>query len=156
MTGRHVLSERGQASIEAALILPAVMLVLALLLEPACMGYTLVVMRSAASETIRLIATQRATDDAVKAFVLRRLSAVPEVSIFHVGGEGDWDVQIERGDGVATVSIRGHASPLPLAGFVASAFADVDGGGVVLSVEVSEKTRASWVRGDYGDWQGIW
>lgn len=78
-------NQRGQASVEAALLLPTILLLLALLMQPACLLYTRCVMEGAAVEVARLAATAREGLD-VRPFALRRLAAVPEVSVFHVGG----------------------------------------------------------------------
>ena len=87
------------------MLLPSVMLLLALLLQPACLLYTRMVMRSAASECARTLATAASGDEeACKRFVLRRLKAVPEVSVFHVGGESDWDVSLSYAEGGQTVT----------------------------------------------------
>lgn len=151
------LSEHGQASVEAAFLLPATMLLLALLIEPACMGYTLAVMRASAAETARVAATDYDGDFADCAdFAKRRLRAIPEVSIFHVGGEDDWEVQIVRDERSVHVSIRGHVRPLPLMGVLASAFRSADGRGVILEASFSEKVRADWVGGTYDTWQEMW
>ena len=48
---------RGQATIEAAVLLPSVMLLFAILLEPACLSYTRTIMRATACETARVAAT---------------------------------------------------------------------------------------------------
>lgn len=147
----------GQASVEAALVLPIVMLVLALLLEPACMGYTLAVMRGCAAEVARAALTDVDGDfSECVLFAKRRLKAVPELSPFHVGGEGDWDVHVERSGGEVEVLIRGHARPLPLMGALASAFALSDAQGVVLEAQVQERLRPTWVGGSYESWQQLW
>ena len=148
---------RGQATIEAAVLLPSVMLLFAILLEPACLSYTRTIMRATACETARVAATDYDGDlDDCKGFALRRLAAVPEVPLFHVGGKADWQVDIERGEHEVKVAIRGHARPLPLMGVVASALGESDGEGVVPRVEVSEKVRPDWLGGSYESWQQIW
>jgi len=150
----------GQATVEAAVLVPTVMLVLAMLLEPACMLYTRCVMRSAAAEVARAVQTAPSSgaDEAdYEAYALRRLKAVPEVSIFHAGGEADWDVDVEGlGSGEVRVSITGHVRPLPILGVVAGAFGTSDADGVVLSVSVTGVGRPSWVRGSYEDWVEHW
>lgn len=154
---KTICTERGQSSVEAAVLLPSVMLVLALLLQPACLLYTRAIMREAAGECLRVSATAREGDLwSCRAFALRRLKAVPEISLFHVGGESDWEVGIERGDGRVRVTIEGHARPLPLMGAVAGLLSMSDGAGVVLRVAVEQGTRPSWVRGDYDAWQDMW
>lgn len=147
----------GQASVEAALVLPVLMLVLALLLEPVCMGYTLSVMRGCASELARIALTDVDGDlSECQSFARRRLAAVPEVAPFHVGGEGDWDVRVTREGGRVDVRIRGHLRPLPLLGVIASSFVASDGQGVVLEAEAHESLRPSWLGGSYGGWQQVW
>lgn len=148
---------RGQGTVEGAVVLPSVMLVFALLLQPVCLSYTRSVMRSAAAECARAAATAYGADtSACKDYALRRLRAVPEVPLFHVGGTEDWQVSISRGDAQVQVSIEGHARPLPLMGALAALASRSDATGVLLSVDLTEKTRPSWVGGSYADWQGIW
>ena len=121
------------------------------------MGYTLVVMRSAASEAARAVTTDYDGDfEDCRQFVLRRLEGAPDVALFHVGGADDWDVSIERGERDATLVVRGHARPLPLMGILASAFMESDETGVVLSARVSVRSRPAWLGGSYADWQKVW
>ncbi len=146
----------GQASVEAALLVPSLLVVLALLVQPACLLYTRAVMSSAAAETARMAATASSADDAV-AFAKRRLCAVPEVSAFHAGGEDDWSVEVEgTGTGKARVTITGHARPLPLTAAIAGALSGSDADGVRLEVTKEVQAHASWVEGSYSDWVGIW
>lgn len=147
----------GQATVEAAVVLPSLMLVLALLMQPVCLSYTRAIMRATAAECARAAATAYGGDTSgCREYALRRLEAVPDVALFHVGGREDWDVSIDRSDSHVNVSIAGHARPLPLMGAIASLLSMSDGTGVVLRVTLSESTRASWVGGDYGSWQDIW
>lgn len=151
---------RGQATVEAALLLPSLLVVLAVLLEPACVLYTRSVMASTAAELCRLLVTRRGdvTDDEVKAFALRRLRAVPECVPFHGGGEGDWAIEASSGAASpkAEVTIRGHVPLLPLFSLVGQAFGVVGEEGLELSVSASEDLRPSWLEGGYGDWVSIW
>lgn len=153
-----VRDESGQSTVEAALLIPTVMVVLALLLQPACLLYTRSVMGAAAAEGVRVMATGVGGSEACESYVLRRLEAVPPVSIFHSGGMDDWVVSASGPDenGRASVEVVGHVKPLPLFGTVVSALAASDDEGVVLRVRVEESVRSSWVGGDYGDWVGIW
>lgn len=148
----------GQATVEAAVLLPTLMLLMALLMQPACLLYTRAIMRAAAGECVRVLATgygEYAEADC-RAFALRRLAAVPELSIFHVGGREDWDVTCERGEGRVTVRIAGHLRPLPLLGVAVELLGSRDAVGTRLDVEVSERVRADWVEGDYGSWVQMW
>ena len=81
---------------------------------------------------------------------------MPEVPLFHVGGQNDWSVAIDRSDAHVEVTIEGHARPLPLMGAAAALMRMSDGRGVVLRVSLSVDTRAEWVGGDYGSWQKMW
>ena len=141
---------------EAALLLPTVMLLLALLMQPVCMAYTRGVMEAAACGAARVLATAQGDDDLARGYALRRLKAVPEVSLFHVGGEADWDISVASSSSVATVEIRGHVRPLPLLGVVAGAFGESDAAGVVLRARVEERVRPEWLGGDYASWTGMW
>lgn len=151
------MGQRGQATVEAAVAIPSMMLVFALLLQPVCLSYTRTVMCNAAGECARAAATAYGGDVAAcREFALRRLAAVPEVPMFHVGGRSDWDVRVDRTDAHVDVSITGHARPLPILGAAAELLAASDARGLVLHVELSQDTRADWVGGDYDAWQSIW
>lgn len=153
---RCVCDRRGQASVEAAMLIPSLLVVVALLVQPVCLLYTRSVMSSAAAEAARLAATASSSDE-VTAFVKRRLKAVPEVNVFHSGGEGDWSVSVSgAGTAKPKVQIEGHARPLPLMAAISGAIAGSDGSGVVLKVSKEVNARASWVEGKYSDWVGMW
>ena len=79
---------------EAALLLPVLMVCLALLVQPMCLLYTRCVMQSAAAEGFRLLATVTGdTDDAAcEQYVRRRLLAVPQTDVFLAG---DWQVELQ-------------------------------------------------------------
>lgn len=146
----------GQASVEAALLIPSLFVLIALLVQPACLLYTRSMMSHAASEGARLAVTAMSDQDVVD-FVRRRLKAVPEVGLFHSGGEDDWQISVSGvGGGGACVSIEGHAKPLPLTAAIAGAIAGSDGQGVLLKVDMEVSERADWVEGSYGSWVGMW
>lgn len=149
----------GQTTLEAAVLIPSVLALIALLIQPACLLYTQMLMRGAAAETARAVLTARSETDLVacKDFCLRRLQAVPEVSVFHVGGQNDWQIQTEQaGAGSVHVSIVGHARPLPLFGTLAAVFHERDGAGLLLKIDTTEKLRPAWLGGDYADWISVW
>ena len=98
-------------------------------------------------------------DEACRAFVLRRLQAVPNVSIFHEGGPLSWDIEFghANGEGVSRVKIRGVAKPLPILGAFVSAFAAGESqGNVAIEVEVLYASRPEWLEGDYETWISSW
>lgn len=146
---------------EAALLIPVLLLFLALLVQPACVLYTHTVMQGAAAEGVRALATAyggAANEETVRSFVLRRLQAVPRLSIFHVGGADAWEIDLsgsaETSD--CSVSIKGSVELLPLAGAVATAFGLSSGRELPLSVSVEERMRPEWLEGGYSEWVGIW
>lgn len=145
-------------SVEAALLLPVALTLLMLLLQPVCVFYTRSVMASAAGEVCRLAVTSQGSDSELRAYALRRLAAVPDMSIFHEGGASDWDVEVSGPDeqGAVSVAIQGRVRPLPLLGALAFALGTQEDGLLVVRVETEGSMRASWVRGDYDDWIEMW
>lgn len=139
------------------MLLPTLFLIVSMLVQPVCLAYTKTLMSSAAAEGARLLSTT-SSEESCRSFVLRRLKAVPEVALFHVGGEDDWSIEMgrEANGGVTSVSISGHARPLPLFGAIAQAWGSCDDKGILLSVRVSERLRPTWLEGSYGDWVGMW
>ena len=152
--GRLILRQDGQSSVEAALLLPSLMVVVALLIQPTCLLYTRCIMSSAANEAVRMLATATNKDEVI-AFVKRRLAAVPEVSIFHSGGEDDWAVEVEQGEEVS-VAVTGHVRPLPLMGFISAALGTADETGLAMSVLAKGRSQQVWVEGSYDDWADLW
>lgn len=153
----------GQATVEAAMLLPVMMLCLALLVQPACVLYTRGVMYAAAAEACRLMATPPTSsfvaESSRREYVLRRLGAVPNVDIFHVGGEAGWTIELvgEAGGHVTGAYIATWVRPLPFIGVVASLLGPRDAAGnVLIEVTVGQTVRPSWVEGTYASWTNIW
>ncbi len=149
--------QAGQSTVEAAVLLPVLMLLFALLMQPVCVLYTRMLMRHAAAETARVMATS-ADEATCKSFAMRRLRAVPESSLFHVGGQSDWVIRLERsGDGQAcSVAIGGHLRPLPLFGVVTESLGVRDSVGLYVEESVREQVRPRWLQGEYEDWMAEW
>lgn len=150
----------GQATVEAAILLPSLGVLVALMVEPCCVLFTRALMYEAATEAVRVAATapDDELDDVVRSYVVRRLKAVPEVPLFHVGGTEDWQVTVVRtGDKSSVeVGVVGHVRPLPIAGVAFSALGSVDGDGVVVTASVCERVRPDWLEGDYATWIDLW
>lgn len=158
---RTVREERAQATVEAAVLLPVLLTLLLLALQPACVLYTRAVMESAAAETARLMVTAEGeTDEGIRAFALRRLTAVPDVSIFHAGGPLSWDVELtsaSEAEGKVAVSITGAVTPLPVIGAFARTFGATNAqGDVEISVTARYAGRARWLEGTYETWTERW
>ena len=73
--------ESGQATVEAAFLLPVLFVGLLLLMQPGILLYDRLVMQAAASEGCRLLATKTAAAgdmaESCEAFVRHRLGAIP-------------------------------------------------------------------------------
>lgn len=150
-----------QATVEAAVLLPSFLLVMLLALQPVCLLYTRAVMEAAAAETARLMVTGSLDgEEAYRAFALRRLAAVPDVSIFHAGGPFAWEIDFEAAEdtgGAVMVGIEGAVEPLPVLGVFAGAPGEVNAlGDVVLRVEVRYEGVPTWLEGSYETWVATW
>ena len=123
---------RGQATVEAALLIPALLLGLVIAVQPGIVLFDRVVMESAAAEGCRALETASAADEGeVVEYVQRRLGAVPAVSAFH---EGLWSVEVQgAGQSGQCVSVRiSHGyRPLPLVGQGMGLLGLVGGNGLV-------------------------
>lgn len=78
---------KGQATVEAALLIPALLISLLLLIQPGILLYTRMVMEGAAAEGCRVLATASSLEEntaTVEDFVKRRLASVPQQENFHV------------------------------------------------------------------------
>lgn len=133
---------RGQATVEAAIVLPIVMTMILMLVQPAIFLYDLIVMNSAATETVRLLATNSGSSDNVDDYVRRRLSAIPQVDSFHIhGSECSYEIETWQADGdVCGVSIKNEFKPLPLLDVGLRAMNCLNSRGNVL-IEVKKEMR---------------
>lgn len=150
--------QRGQASIEAALVLPVVCFLLALLVQPICVFYTRSVMQDAAQQACRILATKGSVTsfDEVSAYVMRRLNAIPNVSLFRNSEEDAIQVSFDGTDALqAAVEIKVALTPLPLLGAIVQPFCNSDQG-CVVNVCAQQQVRPSWIEGDYHDWIQAW
>ncbi len=161
--------DAGQATVEAAFLIPVVFCVLLMLIQPGMILYDRVVMNAAASDACRLLATKTdASGDmsgAVDAFVRHRLGAIPPVDCFHVHASGcSWDIQVEGNEcsDQVRVVITNKVKPLPLFDVAASLLSLTDDGGTLsVKVEASRQTQPGWVAStDAGrnpqGWIGAW
>ena len=163
---RLVADQRGQAVVEAAFLLPVLLVGILLLVQPGIILYDRVVMSNAAAEGCRLLATCSADKvSQCESYVMRRLGSIPPQDFFHVhSGECSWDIQCSGGEHTDTVeiTITNKVKPLPLIGLGAGFFQLTDADGY-LSIVVSESVQVQpdWVSaeqfsaGSYG-WAGEW
>ena len=172
---RFAMETAAQATVEAAVLLPSFLIVVLLALQPVCLLYTRAAMESAAAETARLMITgegltQAGTGDAdedgtaqgeaYRAFALRRLAAVPNLSIFHAGGPLSWDIEMTAAassGGEVRVAITGAVTPLPVLGAFVGLWGPRNAqGDVELTVEVAYAGRPAWLEGSYETWTAVW
>lgn len=160
---------RGQGTVEAALGIPMMFVILLLLVQPGILLYDRMVMQAAAAEGCRLLATK--TDalgdmgDSCEAFIRHRLAAIPPHDCFHVHEGGcTWDIQLEGDEAteIVSVTIGNEVRPLPLldAGAVLLGIAN-DRGTIRLETSVALSTQPAWVEEaregrDPAGWVGSW
>lgn len=151
-------AELGQASLEAACLIPLILGLFLLLLQPVCIYYTRTVMQQTAAELARVVATGTAEQIDYRAYALRRLSGIPKLDIFHVGGDEGWEVSWVGTHAAkhAYVEISGRIKLLPLLGAFAALVTPIENGCLLLTVRVSTTSRPEWIEGDYDDWINAW
>lgn len=166
---RPLGTEAGQATVEAAVLIPVLFVTLLALVQPALVLYDRVVMQAAAADACRLLVTKTdalgSMDDSVDAYVRHRLGAIPPAPCFHVHEGGcTWEVETEGGESSEQVSVvvRTKVRPLPLFDAAGALAGILDGDGL-LTVEVrdSRPTQPIWIGGttaglDPAGWIGAW
>ena len=161
--------ERGQGTVEAAVALPVLFLLMLLLLQPGIILYDRIVMGGAAAEACRLLATK--TDAAgsmqasCEAFVRHRLSAIPQHDCFHVhGGRCSFSIRLtgDESSQDVTVQIRNELRPLPLFDAGAKLLGMTNSSGnLELEESVTMPTQPAWAASVEGGlspstWVGAW
>ena len=144
----------GQASVEAALLIPVLFIVLTLLLQPLVYLYTRTVMQGAVGEALRVYARDSAvTEYECRSFVLRRLEAIPSLAYFHAG---DWTIECSKSSQHTTIAVQGSMKPLPLFLPGIDLVIPHDENGFIARVEVSAKNSPDWLEDDYKTWISMW
>ncbi|MCL2136331.1 MAG: pilus assembly protein [Coriobacteriia bacterium] len=164
---RQAQGQSGQGTVEAALVIPVLFLLLLMLMQPAILFYNRMVMENAAAETCRLLATK--TDfstystEKYEGYVKRRLSSIPPLDIFHASSSGKaWLIELsgDENSSYVTVSITNYLKPLPLIGGGAALLGMLEDGYLVQTVVVTMPTQPSWASqpdvGPPGSWPGQW
>ena len=159
--GSSLAGCRGQATVEAAFLLPVLCVLVLLLVQPGILLYDRMVMEGAAADACRLLATtsnsREGAQEQCEAYVRRRLGAVPQQDC-------TWDIRLEGDEASQSVrvSIATEARPLPLLGTAASLLGIVNGrGNFVVEVSVAQQVQPAWVGnsaagGDPAAWIGAW
>lgn len=148
------MTDRGQATVEAAVAAPVVFVLILLLIQPGIVLYDRMVMASAAAEGCRMLATSEDGIEGVESFVRRRLGAIPEQDNFHVHASGcTWRVRCEGGGAadMARVTVTTEVRPLPLIGAGATLLGLVnENGNMVIEVTSSIVARPEWAQASLG------
>jgi len=149
----------GQTTVEAAYLIPVLLLLILMLLQPMILLYNRMVMENAAAEGCRLLATATAqgaySHEKHEGYIQRRLASIPPVDIFHVHGGGcSWIITLE-GDEMSSevsVSIVNQVKPLPLIGWGASLLGLTnENNNFVQEVKVTMPTLPNWVDANGGN-----
>ena len=151
----------GQATVEAAFLIPVTLLLLALMVQPAIVLYDRMVMEAAAGQGLRMLSTRPSgyPDTAYRQAIENQLEAVPDAPAFHVG---EWRIELQGDEdaGEVNVSVETSVRPLPLLGVVAAAFGETDdAGNIVVHVEATSALQPSWVLSQGtspSQWPGQW
>ncbi len=166
---RYVHDERGQGTVEAAVVIPVLFILMLMLMQPAIVLYDRIVMGSAAAEGCRLLATKTdvagSMHNSCEAFVRHRLSAVPQHDCFHVHGGGcSWEIELSGDETAQTVTVRigNELRPLPLLDAGARLLGLTNGrGNLEIEESVTMPTQPSWVASSKlglapSSWIGAW
>ncbi|MDR0347242.1 MAG: pilus assembly protein [Coriobacteriales bacterium] len=161
-------SRKGQGTVEAAVLIPILFLLLLMLTQPMILLYNRMVMQNAASEGCRLLSTKTAqgsySDDKYEGYIKRRLAAIPPIDIFHAHEDGcSWVIEQSGDEGSGTVSVRilNRLKPLPLLGWGSSLLGMCDAQGYLTQeVVASGRSQPDWVAGSGGitprEWVEQW
>ena len=147
----HLREDRAQATIEAAFAIPLLGVLLLMLLQPGIVLYDKIVMEHAAAEGCRLLATTTAQNASTNEdYIRRRLSAVPEVDLFHVHStDCTWKIELsgDEASDATWVSISTEIEPLPLIDIALRSIGAVnESGHIELAVESTMETQPSWAQ----------
>ena len=164
----YFYSDRGQATVEAAYLIPVIFLLLLACCQPMILLYNRMIMENAAAEGCRLLATATVmgaySDQKYEGYIKRRLAAIPPVDIFHAHvGNKTWDIELigDESSSNVSVSITNKLRPLPLLGWGSSLVGMCDADGYLTQeVVATVPSQPAWVwqnsSGCAADWARQW
>lgn len=165
----NAAKSRGQATVEAAVLLPVLFIGLLLLVQPGILLYDRMVMQQAAAEGCRLLATKTSAagdmQASCEAYLRHRLSAVPPVGCFHVHDGGcTWKIVFDGDESsqVVRVTVGTQVRPLPLLDAAGALLGIVnDAGNFYLEVSAEMQVQPDWLASseagsDPAGWIGAW
>lgn len=142
----------GQATVEAAFLIPVLFTVVLMLVQPGIVLYDRMVMQAAASDACRMMSTSTGAygmgEESHEAIVKRHLGAVPQQELFHVHDGGcSWQVELSgdesSGQVEARISNRIRLLPLIDAACRFTGIAD-DAGCMTIEVVQRARTQPQW------------
>lgn len=162
-----IRKNNAQATVEAAIMIPVIFLILLLLIQPAILLYDLCVMNSASAETCRVLGTCNEVEKqkVCEPFAKRRLGAIPQQDNFHLHSTGcSYEVFLEGSQETpqVKVSIKNQIKPLPIIGFLSQIFGLLNSNGCFeITAQVEEQSKPAWAQQSYKDtsvdkWVGRW
>lgn len=148
-------------------MIPVIFLLLLLLIQPGIILYDMTIMKSAASEGCRILATSsnENLNKICEPFIRRRLEAIPQQDNFHLHSSGCSYLISFSGDQTTekvSVKLTNELKPLPLIGFLSDIFGLLNEKSCFeITVESSQITRADWVKNspqghNPENWSGGW
>ena len=124
---KSIKKQRGQATVEAAFIIPVAFIVLLALIQPGVILYDKMIMNAASAHMMR-IATTLNPDDYQEAIDVGKhyLKAIPDTPIFH---DGEWVISLEgnESEGCTSVEIIHKIQLFPLVAQAGNALGVVQG-----------------------------
>lgn len=148
---RKIVSKKAQSTVEAAIFIPIIFVMILLLIQPGIYLYDLIVMRSAAAEGCRVLAlNEKGNEKLAEDFVRRRLSAIPQTDIFHMHKAGcSYKIELQQNyeSKIAKISIENELKPLPLIDVGCKVLGLVnEKGNLVVSSKETQNVALNWER----------
>ncbi len=145
-------TESGQATVEAAFLIPVLFIVLLMLIQPGIILYDRMVMNYAAAEGCRLLATRTDSggmgEDRYQEIVKRHLGAIPPQDLFHMHDGGcSYEIELSGNENSAVVAVKitNRVKLLPLFDAGATLAGISKDGTVEIKVEQTARTKAPWL-----------
>lgn len=167
MRTQILTNKQGQASVEAAFMLPVLLVLLLILLQPGIILYDRIVMNDACMQTARFLSTSNSASAqaSVEQFAKNRLGAIPEQKCFHVHSPTcSYEIATQGNEASSTVevSITNYIEPLPLFNTAANFLGMLDDEGrFKIVVTQTASVQPSWVQNSESGtnpekWAGAW
>lgn len=146
---QKIIKNRGQSTVEAAFMIPVLFCLLLIMLQPGIVLYDRIIMNSAATEACRLLETNDSqSEKLVDDYVRRRLSAIPEIDIFHIHrGNCSYVIEIfgSKNNQEVTISIKNELKPLPLIDIGLNVMKCLNANkNIEIAISSTKKNKADW------------